>query len=182
MIYVGRRGEYANWWGVSCCKLGGGIVVTRSEVWVALQLVGQSDDSGVLVHAGQKRAQPSAERRLALGKRRKSSPCAVDQQLAKIAIASLANSDEAGLAACGDLSGHKAKPRGKVSSTSKCPAIADCCRKSRRIQHADAGDGCQAPGSFIIFRTGCKFIIESGDASVEDPPFFSHVLDQLAQS
>jgi hypothetical protein len=40
----------------------------------------------------------------------------VDQQLAKIAIASLGDPGETGLAARRDLPGHEAEPRGKVSS------------------------------------------------------------------
>src|SRR6202023_1413784 len=138
--------------------------------------------SGVLVYPRQKRAQPSSERRLALGKRRENSPGAVDQELAKIAIASLGDPGETGLAARRDLPGHEAEPRGKVSSARECLAIADCRGKSRRVEHADAGDSRQTPGGFIVLRASCKLIIEGGDASIENPPFFPHVLDQQTHS
>ena len=88
------------------------------------ELVGQGDDSGVLVYARQKRAQPSSERRFALGKRRENSSGAVDQQLAKIAISTLGNPDETGLAACCDLPGHETEPRGEISSSRERLALA----------------------------------------------------------
>jgi transposase len=113
--------------------------------------------------------------------RRKNSPGAVDQQLAKIAIASLGDPGETGLAACRYLPGHEAEPRGKVSSACECLAFADCRGKSRCVQHADSGDSRQTPRGFIVLRASCKLIIQGGDASIENPPFFPHVLDQHAE-
>jgi hypothetical protein len=75
------------------------------------------------VYARQKRAQLSAERRLALGKHRENTSDAVDRQLAKIAISALGNPDETGLAACRDLPRYEAEPRGETSPSREGPAL-----------------------------------------------------------
>ena len=96
----------------------------------------------------------------------------MDQQLAKIAIASLGNPGQTRLAACRDLPGHKAEPSSKVASASEGLAFADRRGESRRVQHADAGDSRQTPGCLIGLRARCELIIEGGDASIENSPFF----------
>src|SRR6202030_3792545 len=82
------------------------------------------------------------------------------------------------LATCRDLPGHETEPCRKISAARERLAFADRRGESRCVQHADAGDSRQAPGCFIVLRTSCKLIIEGGDASIENSPFFPHVLDQ----
>jgi hypothetical protein len=114
--------------------------------------------------------------------RREGSSGPMDEQLAQIAIATLGDPDEARFAPCRYLSRHEAKPCGKVSSAPECLPFTDCRGKSRRVQHADAGDRRQAPCGFIVLRACCKLVIEGRDALIDGPPFLPHALDQLEQS
>src|SRR5664279_4761787 len=139
----------------------------------------EGNDGGVLVHPRQKRAQPCAKRRLVLGKCRENSPGTVDQQLAKIAIASLGNPDQTRLAPCRDLPRYEAEPGGKISSARERLAFADRRGESRRVQHADARDRRQTSGCLIGFCARRKLVIEGSDALIETSPFLPYALEWL---
>src|ERR1700730_18253035 len=94
--------------------LGPGIQTFAFGVWMAGSSPAMTIGSRwvILFETWYKCAQPSAERRLAPGKRRRNNPGAVDRHLAKITIASSVLKVQ-----------HKAEPRGKVASTRECLGV-----------------------------------------------------------
>ena len=91
----------------------------------ARKLVGQRNDGNVLVRPGQEPACPPAKRRLSLDEVRQHGSCAMDQVLAKITIATLADAQQARLAAGRHLARRQSEPRRHISSAPEGPGIAN---------------------------------------------------------
>jgi hypothetical protein len=64
----------------------------------------------------------------------------MNQDLTQVAVSSLADTQEPGLAASGMLSGHESEPGCELPALAESAAVADRCHDGRRDQRTDAGN------------------------------------------
>ena len=106
----------------------------------------------------------------------------MDDQLAQILVASLGDADQARLATGGNLSRYQPKPSREIAAAGEGLAIADGGYQRRCVQHADAGDGREAPRVRIVTGACGKLVVERGNPSVQLEPFRAHVFNQPVHS
>src|SRR5277367_213280 len=90
---------------------------------------------------------------------------AVDQQLAKISVASLADAKKLRSAAGGELTWDQTQPRCQVATVLESLALADRRDQRRSDCRADARDGRQSTSVLILFRPANELGVKGGDPS-----------------
>ncbi len=82
----------------------------------------------------------------------------MDQQLAKVLVATFGDAEKPGLAAGGHLAEHQPEPSRKVAPPGEGLAITDCSDQRRCIQYPDARNG-REPRPRIIAGLGGEFAV-----------------------
>ena len=95
----------------------------------------------------------------------------MDQILAKIAIATLADAEEARIAAGRHLARRQSQPRRHVPSTPEGPGVADGGTQRRGVDRSDPRNRRQTPRRIIIPRHLDKLFVEGCNTLVERAPF-----------
>src|ERR1700685_2674822 len=126
----------------------------------------------------QQRFGPSAERRVVLGDMGQRRSRAVDQQLAKISVASLADAKKLRSAAGGELTWDQTQPRRQVATVLESLALPDRRDQRRGNCRADARDGRQSTSVLILFCPANELGVKGGNPSIEFGPLGARVGDQ----
>src|SRR5580704_6920429 len=103
---------------------------------------------------------------------------AMDQVLAKIAIAAFADAEQARLAAGRYLAGRQSEPRRHVPSTPKGPGVANGGDQRRGVDRPDPGNRHQASHRLFIPRHLDKLFVKDRNTLVEGTPFGAQIFDQ----
>ena len=122
------------------------------------QLVGEGYDRDVAMGAAHEALRPSAERRVALGHIGQRGARSVDQLLAQILVAALADTQQLRLAAGGELPRNQTEPGGQIAAVVKAFRVADGGDERRRDDRAEAGDRRRSTSLFVLAsaqRTNC---------------------------
>ena len=113
---------------------------------------------------------PSAERRVALGHIGQRGARSVNQLLAQILVAALADTQQLRLAAGGELPRNQTEPGGQIAAVVKAFRVADGGDERRRDDRAEAGDRRQPPGVVVLLRPSNELGVESRDPAIELKP------------
>ena len=92
------------------------------------QLVGEGDDRDIAMSPAHQLFRPTAERGVALGHVGQGGARSMDQLLAQVFVAALADPEQLRLAAGRELTGNQAEPRGEIA------AALEACKSTRRIR------------------------------------------------
>ncbi len=130
------------------------------------------------MHAGEQSLGPSAKRRVAFRNVWPSRARAVDQQLAQIFIAPLADAEKLRFAAGRRLTWNQPLPCRKIATVVESFRFSDRRDQGRSDHDADTGDCRQSLRIVVLFRESRKFRVEDGDAPIEFTPLRATVGDQ----
>jgi hypothetical protein len=101
----------------------------------------------------------------------------MDQHLAQVDVAALADPEEFGLASRGHLLWHQPQPGRQVPAASKRSGVANRGRQRGCVDRANAGNRGQQLCRLVRAGGFGKFLVERGDATVQFPSLGPLVLD-----
>src|SRR6185437_3522041 len=99
----------------------------------------------------------------------------MDQKLAEIFVAPLADPDQTRFAPGRELPRYQTEPGSQIASTRKALAPTDGCDQGRGIQYADSRNGHEAARRLFVARPPCKSLIEFRNAAIQLTPLRPHV-------
>ena len=103
----------------------------------------------------------------------------MDQLLAQVPIAALADPQQLCLAAGGVLPRCQAEPGRQIPPLGEGAAVSDGCQQRGGVDDADAGNGRQPPRLSVLTGQRHKFVVIGLDPSVEGRPFVAEIFEQL---
>ena len=123
------------------------------------------------------RFRPSTERSVALGHIGQRGARSVDQLLAQILVAALADTQQLRLAAGGELPRNQTEPGGEIAAVVEAFRVADS-GDERRCDDPQAGDCRQSAGVFVLPCPLDELGVESRDPAIEFVPLRASVGDE----
>ncbi len=132
----------------------------------------------ILMRAGEQSLGPSARRRVAFGDVWKRRARSMDQQLARIFVAPLADVEKPRFAASGRLTWDQLQPRHQIATVFEGLHFSDRRDHGRRDHDADAGDCRQCLRIPVLSGKGRELRVEAGDAPIKFPRSRATIGDQ----
>ena len=142
------------------------------------QLVSEGDDRNIVMGASQEPFCPSTERSVAFSYVRQGRPCSVDQELAQIFVAALADPEQLRLAASGELLWDQAEPGGEIPPTIEAFRPADSGHQRGGDRWPNARNRCQATSLFVLSRPVDELGVKGCNPLIELSPLRAGVRDQ----
>jgi len=131
------------------------------------QLVGERDDGDILVRPAKQGLRPLAQRIVARSDMWQRRPRAMDQHLAQILVASLADSEQLRLPTCRELSGNEPQPSCKVAAMLEGLSAADRRDYCGCRQNPEAWDRRKPLGVIAGLGGGGELRVEGRDPPIE---------------